>query len=1560
MSQPPTVEEVEQKIPRQYQTEIFEHAQNSNIIAVMDTGTGKTLIAITLIKWITTRLNSTPGEPRKVVVFIVPKVPLVEQQRDAISEQTSLIVRGYYGALDVDYWKREQWAKEFNEADVLVMTPRVLYDLLSHAHWSIDRISLLIFDEAHHCRKNNDYNQIMRDHYYKCDPSRRPKVFGMTASPIWNPKNALESLRELERNMNARVLAVRANVEELHKHAPKPKETVLYYEATPTFWPDYINRSMYGELVQAEGLGVRDAQRKTFRTRYEATMDCLGIVGAEYFLCTVIPQEIASLVREKRREVTTIHKLLAPGENPALEAANINMQIAHLERIKGVLVEQSASLSAQSLDIPPEWLAPRMVELAKLLHQFYAIDPACQCIIFVEQRQVAMVLCWILRHISYLRSMIRPTFVTGHGDATHRSKREEEDIHGMSVKEQQGAIRAFREGRANVMVATSVAEEGLDFQPCNLVVRFDALHTMVSYAQSRGRARQKASTYVIMLPHGESEAADRYMRFTSAEPGLKATYQKRASSGADMETEEAENISESDLRLREVHTTATGAILTYGNAIALLSRLCAVHPIEPGLPVLRPTYALVGGQYLNADFGALDNEQNFGFSYALTLPSALPLPREQLHRNGPFRLSKKEAKRAVAFESTRALHELGCFDDYLLPIQENNDREGVDADGEQFKPLNLSDVFEDAVLHVWGDPWSSDHQLFCYPLKYGDRITVGLITCAKLSLDDVNDSIGLTPRPPQVAQPVVLTFSSQEERAERMQVMKDYTTFAIQWTMSRRPFEGELACFLVKLRENGLPDYAAMNQAMKFPLSVDWRRDWTEDSRIIVMQKTTWLRVYRLLAVKKDITPSTPLRTIDRKCCESECATYLEHYARIDAAVQEKKSQKALQHDKPVVRKSSTFPPLSPDEPMVVLIPVRNADTDHADYLVPSSFIKRISLEDEMFRVTEALPSLLRHITSVVRARALQSHLRLPKYPISRFVEALATPGALPKYNYNRLEFLGDSFLKLATSIHIFNKYPYRHEGQLAALREGSVRNSYLRGKAYRLGIHYYTVNDKIGSLKRWLPPVTANISIKDGITLIKQDILRRWLSDCVESVLGASYLCGGLNGFLRAGTEMGLCFGGMEPWTARYPSAQPFFEASTSLKTLQVKLGYEFRNPLLLLEALTHPTFPDSQTPSYQRLEFLGDALIDIFVGDHIFTRFPAATAHKLSWMHHLLVCNPLLGAVAIRELGLQKHILHMAPRLDREIAVAVKQLNEFPYSELAAKWWEYDPPKALNDVLEAILGALLVDSNYDIDVCNPVLSRLFKDTLPLGHPDIPLHPVMELYIWSSRHGCRGIHFEKSCQREESTTNDTSHVFVHDIEISRSTRDSLSVAKCFAAYEARAILSDPANDKALIKLCNCAELRAEAAQRRQEEKLRKEQGKLKVLDTPQIDQETSYLAMDVDGEGAVKAGRVIGFVDAAEVEQVVAAILDDPMDAANAAAMGSSKDETNEGFAEIGRMLMHAAEETPINNKSDDEDDAADMDIDEEPGEHEWAADAQDAMVDDQPVPSASIQGPL
>lgn len=114
----PLLEVTEALLPRRYQEEIFARAQERNVIAALDTGSGKTYISTLLIKWIVTR-DAGQG---KVAVFLVPKVALVDQQGDFIAKETGLRVSKRYGSTAIDMTDRRGWRTEIEGHDVLVMT----------------------------------------------------------------------------------------------------------------------------------------------------------------------------------------------------------------------------------------------------------------------------------------------------------------------------------------------------------------------------------------------------------------------------------------------------------------------------------------------------------------------------------------------------------------------------------------------------------------------------------------------------------------------------------------------------------------------------------------------------------------------------------------------------------------------------------------------------------------------------------------------------------------------------------------------------------------------------------------------------------------------------------------------------------------------------------------------------------------------------------------------------------------------------------------------------------------------------------------------------------------------------------------------------------------------------------------------------------------------------------------------------------------------------------------------------------------------------------------------
>ena len=94
--------------------------------------------------------------------------------------------------------------------------------MLTHSVWKLSKVVLIVFDECHHARKNHPYNMLMRE-YYNLTPSKRPKIFGMTASPVWNPGQAEKSMKELEKNLDSCIVGV-SHASDLDGYAPRPDE----------------------------------------------------------------------------------------------------------------------------------------------------------------------------------------------------------------------------------------------------------------------------------------------------------------------------------------------------------------------------------------------------------------------------------------------------------------------------------------------------------------------------------------------------------------------------------------------------------------------------------------------------------------------------------------------------------------------------------------------------------------------------------------------------------------------------------------------------------------------------------------------------------------------------------------------------------------------------------------------------------------------------------------------------------------------------------------------------------------------------------------------------------------------------------------------------------------------------------------------------------------------------------------------------------------------------------------------------------------------------------------
>ena len=135
-------------------------------------------------------------------------------------------------------------------------------------------------------------------------------------------------------------------------------------------------------------------------------------------------------------------------------------------------------------------------------------DDSYNVIIFVQRRSTAIALAELLKHHPSTKEVFHVGSLVGSSECASRRHSMMDITRNIGKESQENTLADFKIGEKNVIVSTSVAEEGLDIQACCSVIRWDPPPNMASWAQSRGRARKKCSTFTVMFEEGTQQKED--------------------------------------------------------------------------------------------------------------------------------------------------------------------------------------------------------------------------------------------------------------------------------------------------------------------------------------------------------------------------------------------------------------------------------------------------------------------------------------------------------------------------------------------------------------------------------------------------------------------------------------------------------------------------------------------------------------------------------------------------------------------------------------------------------------------------------------------------------------------------------------------------------------------------------------------------------------------------------------------------------------------------------------------------------------------------------------------
>ncbi|KIJ13098.1 hypothetical protein PAXINDRAFT_136464 [Paxillus involutus ATCC 200175] len=684
---PPNADEV--TTTRSYQQEMLDASLVENIIVAQDTGSGKTHIAVLRMK------IECDREPHKVSWFIAPTVALCEQQQDVIKKAIGSVGL-IHGGLEPKQWTDPNlWKDVLRKNRVVVSTPQVLLDALSHGYISLGReIGLLIFDEAHHANDDHPMNCIMRNFYFSLPvrqstrttshgPVReeRPMILGLTASPIFGG-NAAVAFRTLEMNLDSVIRSPRQNRDELEAHVHRPVFKHVLYDSPPPYATCHsasknmqalkrvvdsmdINRDPYvlalrGQLgrmppgqdrtrvdqklsktIQKQNSFSHKGLRDLLNTSHDICYD-LGPWAADWYIQHVV---------EKALENTSPYNELTT----AWQAREKTYLLDHLKRINLTLVSYDHLSIENGISAKLRVLIQTLEEEKDRSESF---DEAYSGLVFVTRRDAVLALAAVLEH--HPRTSGPESFrigcLLGSSESAYRTTFL--DITRKILREPQAkTLDDFRSGEKDLIIATAVAEEGLDIQACGNVIRWDVPNNMASWAQSRGRARRKRSSFVLMFESGGVDDA-RIKQFVNLEREMVALY------NTDRQAVEVPPPLDVDdvLELREFKVESTGALLTLQAAVSHLNHFCSVLPSTRNGGHL----ALydIDPPDLPEGWHSLDPQQQVVPAYrgpygcTLTLPKDL-LPELRVYEVEQIYLSKRLAYQHVAFNAYVALRGYG-------------------------------------------------------------------------------------------------------------------------------------------------------------------------------------------------------------------------------------------------------------------------------------------------------------------------------------------------------------------------------------------------------------------------------------------------------------------------------------------------------------------------------------------------------------------------------------------------------------------------------------------------------------------------------------------------------------------------------------------------------------------------------------------------------------------------------------------------------------------------------------------------------------------------------------
>lgn len=472
--------------PRLYQETISNTCLKKNTLIVLPTGIGKTKCAIlTTIKRLKTHENSK-------VLFLTPTKPLAAQIQKEFQESTDIEkekILLFTGEIQPN--KRKELAKN---AIIIVGTPQTISNDIINNHLNLEDISILILDEAHRNVKDYAYTWIAKQYNKK---ARYPRIIGLTASP----GSDIETISSICKN---------AFIEEIEQRSDQDPDVKPYVQELEIEWEklelskeykeilEYLNKCYKEKLLFLKNsniMGKLDLSKK----------ELIGLMGSLQGKIARGEKDFrilksVSFIAQALKVQHAIELIETQGHQPLYKYMTNIYKEAEKTKVKATknLVKDlnfhSAYTKARNLQ-EKEIEHPKLTKLKEILKKELKKNPNLRTIVFNQYRDSAKI---VEKELNKLENINSKLFVG----------QQKKEGTGLTQKEQIKIIEDFKNGIYNILVSSSVGEEGLDIPSVNLVIFFEPVPSAIRAIQRRGRTArvQKGKTIILMTKNTRDEA----------------------------------------------------------------------------------------------------------------------------------------------------------------------------------------------------------------------------------------------------------------------------------------------------------------------------------------------------------------------------------------------------------------------------------------------------------------------------------------------------------------------------------------------------------------------------------------------------------------------------------------------------------------------------------------------------------------------------------------------------------------------------------------------------------------------------------------------------------------------------------------------------------------------------------------------------------------------------------------------------------------------------------------------------------------------------------------------